>query len=595
LLKEKNMDSQRRNGLKGFAPQMAWVFRLRLLAATLALVASRSDAQTIKGIYSFNVPGPINPQAVGVIAQGRDGNMWSTALDGGKYNIGAAFRITPKGHLTDVHDFNPGSNPPEGQPNSGLTLGTDGNFYGTMYTGGLNNDGALFKMTPGGVVTILHSFDGTDGTNPDAPPIEASDGSFWGTTKNGGSNGDGTIYSWTAKQGFVTQLVFGGSDGAHPIGPLMQATDGSFWGTTQTSTNLNGPFVVFRITSSGNFTYWVYQGAYDYSTAGLVQDPNGNFYGTAYASIGACGFVFEITQKGTFTDLYNLNCGSDGGSPYAGLLLATDGNFYGMANNDGTETFGTFYEIRTKGTFKELDDFNGANGEYPSVTPIQHTNGHVYGDASQGGLYGYGTFYEVTGLKFENTPFVKLVPPAGKVGESIGILGQGFTGTTRVSFNVTPVKFKVVSDTYMTAQVPSGATTGFVTVTEGKSQLKSNTKFQVIKSGMEHGLVAIPKADALTSASTRKPPFKRAAGTFTLSPTSGYPDSIVTLTSLYYNIEGATNVTFNGVPASFQVVSNYVIKAAVPADAPLGNDVVYIYDPQVPFGYLIGTTDFDVQ
>jgi hypothetical protein len=76
-------------------------------------------------------------------------------------------------------------------------------------------------------------------------------------------------------------------------------------------------------------------------------------------------------------------------------------------------------------------------------------------------------------------PFVSLVSTAGEVGKTIEILGQGFKGTTGVSFNGTPTTFKVVSSTYLTAVVPAGATTGFVTVTTPKGQLTSNKKFRV--------------------------------------------------------------------------------------------------------------------
>jgi hypothetical protein len=78
-------------------------------------------------------------------------------------------------------------------------------------------------------------------------------------------------------------------------------------------------------------------------------------------------------------------------------------------------------------------------------------------------------------------PFVSLAPPAGKVGRRIEFLGQGFTGTTAVSFNGVAANFKVVSDTFLTAHVPSGATTGFVTVTTPGGTLKSNREFRVTK------------------------------------------------------------------------------------------------------------------
>jgi hypothetical protein len=112
---------------------------------------------------------------------------------------------------------------------------------------------------------------------------------------------------------------------------------------------------------------------------------------------------------------------------------------------------------------------------FPHATLVQHTNGKLYG-STLGYPVNYGTLYSVDlGLG----PFASLVSTTGKVGKSIGILGQGFTGTTSVAFNGTSAKFSVVSDTYLTATVPNGATTGFVTVATPSGQLKSNKEFRL--------------------------------------------------------------------------------------------------------------------
>ena len=76
-------------------------------------------------------------------------------------------------------------------PYSGLTLGTDGNFYGTTSLGGSNKVGVIFNITPAGTYTVLHTFAGADGSTPYAPPIQAADGNFYGTTAFGGVNGYG--------------------------------------------------------------------------------------------------------------------------------------------------------------------------------------------------------------------------------------------------------------------------------------------------------------------------------------------------------------------------------------------------------------------
>jgi hypothetical protein len=107
---------------------------------------------------------------------------------------------------------------------------------------------------------------------------------------------------------------------------------------------------------------------------------------------------------------------------------------------------------------------------------IQSTNGKLYGLAGWGGRSGLGTIFS---LDVALGPFVETLPTSGKVGKTVGVLGQGFTGATDVSFNGSPAPFAVVKDTFLRATVPAGATTGFVTVTTPSGTLKSNKKFGV--------------------------------------------------------------------------------------------------------------------
>jgi uncharacterized repeat protein (TIGR03803 family) len=271
-----------------------------------------------------------------------------------------------------------------------------------------------------------------------------------------------------------------------PTAPLNEANGGSFYGSTETgATNNFGD--VFRITPSGAFAviaeFDAATGANPY--APVLQGRDGNFYGTASAwGSSDSGSVYKLTADGSLTVLYNFNGNSDGGGPWAGLVQATDGNFYGAASG-GLVNNGTIYAISGTGSFSVLHSFGGTDGSDPLVTPFQHTNGILYGDTNSGGTGnacnggGCGVFYSLNaGLK----PFVSLLPYSGKVGRTIEFLGQGFKGTTGISFNGAVANFKVVSDTYLTAIVPRGATTGFVTVTTQKGKkLKSNRKFRVIQ------------------------------------------------------------------------------------------------------------------
>jgi uncharacterized repeat protein (TIGR03803 family) len=139
--------------------------RIALVAFATVLAATGACAQdpcyshaTFNSIYDFgDVTGdPLDPQYVGIISQGRDGNFWSTTPAGGSMAGGTAFRLTPGGKLKVIYDFTSKT----GQPFSGLTLGTDGNFYGTTSNGGTAKAGTVFKLTPKGVLTILYNFTG---------------------------------------------------------------------------------------------------------------------------------------------------------------------------------------------------------------------------------------------------------------------------------------------------------------------------------------------------------------------------------------------------------------------------------------------------
>jgi len=463
------------------------VFTLVLAAATVA------GAQTYTDLYNFDNTHGADPQAI--LAQGRDGNLYGTTYNGGTKGTGEVFQITPSGSLTVLHNFDGGIN--GGYPQSGLTLGTGGNFYGTTYYGGANEYcGTIFKITPRGNLTTLYSFTGgNDGEQPFAPPIQGTDGSFYGTANRVNCGGCGTVYKITPSGTLSLLGVLGESQA-----PLLQATDGNFYGTTYddggnecglygcgeafNECGLYGCGEAFKVTPKGALTtiysFDITHGAEP--DAPLIQGNDGNFYGTAYAGGSHDrGVVFELTPSGAVTVLHNFgDLPHDGYGPQAGLVQATDGNFYGVTYSGGTGGCsggcGVIFQITAAGDYSILYNFDGAHGEYPTSTPMQHTNGKIYGLASAGGTSDDGVVYSFDmGLG----RFVSLVSTTGKVGKTIEVLGQGFTGTTAVAFNGTAATFTVVSDTYLKTTVPSGATTGFVTVTTPSGTLTSNREFRV--------------------------------------------------------------------------------------------------------------------
>jgi uncharacterized repeat protein (TIGR03803 family) len=174
--------------------------------------------------------------------------------------------------------------------------------------------------------------------------------------------------------------------------------------------------------------------------------------------------------------------------PIGGLVRATDGNFYGITGSGGTDFTdcnngfivygcGTIFRITPEGVLTSLHSFDLADGKEPTSL-FQATNGIFYGTTFGGGKYNYGTVFSLdVGL----SPFVTFVQAAGKVGKTAQILGQGFEGATVVSFNGIPANFKIRANTFLTATVPQGATTGYVTVTTPSGLLTSNVPFYVIQ------------------------------------------------------------------------------------------------------------------
>jgi uncharacterized repeat protein (TIGR03803 family) len=453
-----------------------------LASALFMLAATVAHAQRFSVLYYFEGQKGGEGSPFGAIAQGRDRDLYATAGFGGPNSAGVAFKISPNGELTALnHSSGIG----------GLTLGRDGSFYGV--SNGTAN-GTVFKLSPRGSLTTLHSFTGADGATPISAPVQGADRNFYGTTSAGGtskacSGGCGTVYRITPSGTFTTLHSFDSRDGASPYAPLVQGTDGSFYGTTYAG-GRNNFGEVFKITTKGALTVlFSFDGVHGQNPFfGLIQGRDGNFYGTTwYGGTPGPGVVFKITPNGTLTVLHNFTGNGDGANPFGPLVQASDGKLYGTTESaNGREGCGTLFRISLTGVLHTLYTFPGDElmGCEPSSL-VQHTNGILYGDTMEGGdphnncpAFGCGVFFS---LDADLPPFIALMPYSGSEGETIEFLGQGFTGTSAVFFNGVAADFTVRSDTYLTARVPRGATTGFVKVTKPGGTLRSNKKFAVAR------------------------------------------------------------------------------------------------------------------
>jgi uncharacterized repeat protein (TIGR03803 family) len=269
--------------------------------------------------------------------------------------------------------------------------------------------------------------------------VQGINGDFYGTTSYGGASkackhGCGTVFKMTPSGTLTTLHNFNSTNGADPMAGLVQGTDGNFYGTS-----------------------------YAGGAKGICPDPTG------------CGTVFKMTPSGTLTTLHSF-AGSDGAYPYAGLVQATDGNFYGTTFGGGS-CGGTIFTITPGGTLTTLYTFTcGTDGWYPNGGLVQGTDGAFYGTTSEADPVGGTVFSVSVGLG----PFVRAQPTSGKVGTAVEILGTNLTGATSVTFNGAAATFTVNSSgAAISTTVPTGATTGTVQVVTPDGTLSSNVAFRV--------------------------------------------------------------------------------------------------------------------
>jgi len=309
-------------------------------------------------LASFDGNSGMSPYA-GLI-QGLDGSFYGTTSHAGNGGIGNVFKVTTNGVLTTLVLFNLTNGY---GPSASLTLGKDGNFYGTTSGGGITNStypfgyGTVFKVTASGTLTPLVFFNGTNGQQPDTALTLGTDGNFYGTTTRGGSSGAGTVFKMTTNGVLTTLASFNITNGQSP-NTLTLGNDGNFYGTTKLGgiTNLTpyGFGSIFKITTNGTLTTLfnfndITNGRDPY--AGLTQGQDGNFYG-ATASGGitnstypfGCGTLFKVTPNGALTTLASFN-GTNGMAPSATLTLGTDGNFYGTTAAGGSGDYGTVFRL----------------------------------------------------------------------------------------------------------------------------------------------------------------------------------------------------------------------------------------------------------
>lgn len=386
--------------------QLVTLSALTLAVFFALLFAARpAQAQTETILYSFNNGADgVNPVA-GVVLD-KEGNLYGTTLSGGVF--GNVFELTPSGTLTTLYYFCPNAQSclDGAFPLGGVALDSKANVYGTTTSGGSDGGGTVFKVTPSGTETVLHSFAcPTDGCGPYGGVVRDSKGNLYGTTTDGGASGGGTVFKLTPTGTFTTLHSFCSishcSDGDYPYASVAIDKAGNLYGTTYYG-GASGFGTVFKVTPSGTETvlhsfapngqdgFW--------PRSGVILDSKGNIYGTTtMGGKTGVGTVFEITASGTETILHSFAAGTDGFSPYAGLTFDKKGNLYGTTEYGGSFDLGTVFELTPKGVETVLHSFakDGTDGYFPYQSGVSiDKSGNLYGTTETGGA-GLGTVFKI--------------------------------------------------------------------------------------------------------------------------------------------------------------------------------------------------------
>jgi uncharacterized repeat protein (TIGR03803 family) len=350
-------------------------------------------------LYSFT--GATGSGPWGRLVMGTAGGLYGTTGYGGKNNDGTVFKVDAKGTETVLHSFGAGAT--DGVEPSSLIMGNAGNLYGTTEQGGAYRDGTVFKVSPAGVETILHSFGSS--TAAAATPVDLvtdRTGNFYGITLFGGPKGDGTVFKLSRTGRVTVRYSFDGAHGSAPWGGLVLGKAGNLYGTTR-SGGAYGDGTVFKVSPTGTETV-LYSGG---STPNdgllplrLVMGSAGNLYGvTELGGVNQDGTLFKIRPSGKMTTLYSFGSTANDGDTPEGILVGNEtGDLFGTTINGGQDGDGTVFEFDPRNDIETvLYSFVGgtSDGEHPLAGLVMDGAGNLFGTTSSGGAHGDGTVFEI--------------------------------------------------------------------------------------------------------------------------------------------------------------------------------------------------------
>ena len=351
--------------------------------------------------FSFDIVKGSGPTAP--LLQADDGFFYGTTQNGGANGAGVLFRMTPAGRITVIHSFV--QDGVDGvQPVAPLTQDDDGNIWGTTTLGGTLFSGTVFRLSRKGVYSVVHSFEGgATGCNQSyAPVVEAHDGrTLYGTTAFGGAFGLGCVFRLHKDGAFAVVHSFSDAEGKFPQWGLTRVGEGTFVGTTVGGGD-DGSGTVYRITANGEFTrlYSFEPGLTGAAPSILIKARNRLYGAAAQGGASSGGTIFSLSLDGSHVTVLHAFGGvaGEGDSP-TGLTEGDDGFFYGSNANFASDQLGNVFRMTPAGVVTVLHRFSPGStafpddGAQPQSPPAKAGRGVLYGTTFAGGISGVTPAY----------------------------------------------------------------------------------------------------------------------------------------------------------------------------------------------------------
>jgi uncharacterized repeat protein (TIGR03803 family) len=462
--------------IPGGNEDMKYKTGLLLKALLIVSLVTTARAQIPSQLFAFGCDSQTGVCANGEnpnsLIQSADGNFYGTTTTGGIGNAarGTVFKITSAGQLTTLFTFvaDPNGNYPNGELPTSLVEGNDGFLYGTTDAGGANNVGVVYKLGKSGLFQVLHNLCSScgEGSSPSSL-ILGRDGNFYGTSL-------GVLFRITPAGSFTVLHTFdSATEGPTGLG-LVQATDGNFYGTTEGASTIFT--TLFRLTCAGVFTVLHTLRYSDFPASSPIQGVDGKLYGATSGGILVSSLSGADYQELSIPDSFIA---------HQPIYQPSDSNLWDAIFGDDTAPNGELRVISTNGIVQQTISFNVSNGAFPNAAVLQGSDGKILGVTYGGGTVSQGqtangvVFTLDAGLVAPLPAIGNFTPNNGTVGTKVTLHGSHFIGTTQVSFNGTSAAFRVLNTGNIRATVPAEATTGPITVTNPGGTRQSQQSFTV--------------------------------------------------------------------------------------------------------------------